>query len=504
MSQNNSQPLFYQCVVLDNQDPLMLGRVRARRLTDDYTAVVRSFNNPPFNEEKDKWTDKDPFIFNPLLPYFIYQVPEVGEMINILYYNADFEYRNQFYIQAMYSTPTISAFEYYIGTQKFTGEGVQYTDPLPIKNQDGTYQSNIPKGVFPEPGDNALLGRGNSDVIVKSDGVLIRSNKIKGNFIPNKPPVANNKGAFLQLEKFAVNKTKNKRENRTELLEDVQMCNYLIEYQIINPDNTQNSYSGYVYLYKLKRDKRVNTSEIKVNSEIEDLKSLIVVSNFVALTLEDTIKFINDFINEINSRDKYNGRRIFNSGFKFPIYYRPNPLFYKIISTKPQTPNTAYDTSNKVFSSVRLNSSAKVYGYGLIYTQGKVGKPFKLKKVEFDTFKYLNNPTTLGALAADKVLLLSQTSAIPGKGVINFDGTLYGITNEKYVEEFLPKTSSLVRGEELIELLNLIVRFLVTHTHAFPGLPPVPVGYDGVRIEQILAEIQNASNKILNENIRLN
>jgi hypothetical protein len=107
-------------------------------------------------------------------------------------------------------------------------------------------------------------------------------------------------------------------------------------------------------------------------------------------------------------------------------------------------------------------------------------------------------------LAADKVLLLSQTSAIPGKGVINFDGTLYGISNEKYVEEFLPKTSSLVRGEELVELLNLIVRFLVTHTHAFPGLPPVPVGYDGVRVEQILAEIQNASNKILNENIRLN
>jgi len=50
----------------------------------------------------------------------------------------------------------------------------------------------------------------------------------------------------------------------------------------------------------------------------------------------------------------------------------------------------------------------------------------------------------------------------------------------------------------------LIVRYLITHTHSYPGLPPISVGYDGVTSEQILTEIQNAANKILNENIRLN
>ena len=62
----------------------------------------------------------------------------------------------------------------------------------------------------------------------------------------------------------------------------------------------------------------------------------------------------------------------------------------------------------------------------------------------------------------------------------------------------------MVRGEELLELMNLIVRFLVSHTHAYPGLPPVSITQDGSNVSNILTEMQNAYTKILNENIRLN
>ena len=55
-----------------------------------------------------------------------------------------------------------------------------------------------------------------------------------------------------------------------------------------------------------------------------------------------------------------------------------------------------------------------------------------------------------------------------------------------------------------MELLNLIVRFLTTHTHAFPGLPPVPITQDGSNVPALLTEMQNAYTKILNEHIRLN
>ena len=68
----------------------------------------------------------------------------------------------------------------------------------------------------------------------------------------------------------------------------------------------------------------------------------------------------------------------------------------------------------------------------------------------------------------------------------------------------MPNTSSMVRGEELLELIDMIVRFLITHTHAFPGLPPVPVTQDGSSTSKMLTELNNAVEKILSSNIRLN
>jgi hypothetical protein len=84
------------------------------------------------------------------------------------------------------------------------------------------------------------------------------------------------------------------------------------------------------------------------------------------------------------------------------------------------------------------------------------------------------------------------------------NNTLYGISGSTFFEEIFPKTSSSVRGEELMELLNLIVRFLITHTHAYPGLPPVSITQDKTSVEQILTEIRSAYTKILNKYIRLN
>ena len=510
--ENNS--IFFQCKVLNTEDPMMLGRIRGVRLIDNYDDILKSISDPPWNEEKDIWTSRDPFVFNALLPYFVYSVPKVDELVQVIYVNKDFQYQNQYYVQNTFSTPTATFKEFYFGGNKFTGTGMQIKNPKPLKNQDGTFtDQSVHKGVFPQPGDNALLGRGSADVVVKQDEVLIRAGKFKGEQLqPNVIPVANQQRGFLQLSKFQSTLQNLEPKTYFELQEDVLLTKYLIEWTLVNPENAHDKFTGAVYLYQLKPDVTINSKNITVDSEIsENLKKLVATESFTMLSKTQTIEFINNFINTCNqSNVTKSGVKLFtdnNDSNKFPIFYRPNTIMYSKLS--PSTPlgstATPIEVSNisDIYKGVKLNSSLKG-GYGLIYTKGKVGNPRTPVKKVVKQQKYTNQESSYGALGSDVLFLVSHNSQIPGKGKINFDDTLYGITPEKFANEFLPKTSSMVRGEELLELINLIVKFLITHTHAYPGLPPIPVTQDGTNAQTILVELNNAVNKILSKNIRLN
>ena len=503
---NNS--IFFQCQVLDNQDPLMLGRVRARLLVDNYNDIINAITDPVWNEEKDKWTARDPFIFNPLLPYFIYQVPKVDEMIQVIYVNKDFKYQNQYYVQNTFSSPTATGFEYYVGANKFTGTGTQLTNPKPLKNQDGTYtDQEIHKGVFPQPGDNAILGRGSADLIVKQDEILLRAGKYKGlSLLSNVVPVGNQWRGFLQLSRFPGSKIKQPDKVVTQLNEVTLAVKYLIEWTITNPENTQDRFAGSIYLYQLKQDLSTNSKNLNVGSYVdENLKRLVASDSFTSLSKADTINFINNYIKTCNDSNITKlGIQLFSSDEKFPIFYRPNTLTYSVISSSSDLSNIDSKNIYDIFSQIKLNPSLLEGGFGLIYRKNTVGTPVDISQIKVPQVLNVNSPTTYGAIGSDKFFLLSYGAGIPGKGSINFNDTLYGISLDTFVEEVIPKTSSMVRGEELLELINLIVRFMVTHTHAYPGLPPVPITQDGTSVSQILTELQNAVNKILNENIRLN
>lgn len=508
METNNT--IFFQCKVLSIEDPLMLGRIRGVRLIDNYDDIIKSVTDPPWNEEKDIWTSRDPFVFNPLLPYFVYSTPKVDELVQVMYMNKDFVYQNQYYVQNTFSSPTATYREFYFGGNKFTGTGMQIKNPKPLKNQNGTFtDQEIHKGVFPQPSDNALLGRGSADLIVKQDEILLRSGKFKDEVLkPNVIPVANQQRAFLQLSRFGNTKEKIAPKTILELKETFVSVKYLIEWVISNPENTQDKFTGTVYLYQLKPDLSTSSKNLTVDSIVDDkLKVLVVSDEFSNLSKIQTIKFINDFIKDCNSKYQTNSGKVLfprnNSGERFPIFYRPNNLMYNKIISNQNSSGAEVKNLNEIYVGVKLNPALQG-GYGLIYAKNKVGSPTSVVQKVVPQSKYSNRQSTYAALGADRLFILSHNSQIPGKDKINFDDTLYGITPEQFTDEILPKTSSFVRGEELMELINLIVRFLITHTHAYPGLPPVPVTQDGTTTSQILSEIQNAANKILNGNIRLN
>jgi hypothetical protein len=81
--------------------------------------------------------------------------------------------------------------------------------------------------------------------------------------------------------------------------------------------------------------------------------------------------------------------------------------------------------------------------------------------------------------------------------------TLYGIPQPYFTENILQNTDPMVRGDELMKLLKLIVDFLGSHVHNI-NEAPIPIGVDGTKLEEIRKILQDADNSILNQNIRIN
>lgn len=510
MSKDNS--ILFQAKVLNSSDPLMLGRVRAARIIDNYADIIKGINDPPWNELTDPWTERDPFVFTPLLPYFVYQTPKTNEFITVLYVNKDYKFQNQYYVQSNFSSPTATFQEYFEGGNKLTGTATQYKNSNPLKNKNGSYvEGGIHYGVFPEPGDNALLGRGSADVIVKQDEVLIRAGKFKEKTLqPNVIPVANENRAFLQLSKLQDFKKPLPDKVIFKLKENITLVNYLIEWTLSNPENVKDNFIGTIYLFKLKPDTTTNSENLTVDSFVDENLKTIVYQTPISGNKSQIITQINDFIKICNDQNFYKGFKLFpdnQDDAKFPIFYRPNNFTYSFLNPSTTIGKSADKNAVKniteIYRQIKLNP-ALVGGSGLIYTKSKVGLPRDIVKQNIPQSQYVNQPQTYGILGAEKVFLLSQISAKPGNSPINFSNTLYGLSGDSIYNEVIPKTSSMVRGEELMDLINLIVRFLISHTHAYPGLPPVPITQEGTSTTKILEELQNSVNKILNSNIRLN
>jgi hypothetical protein len=155
-------------------------------------------------------------------------------------------------------------------------------------------------------------------------------------------------------------------------------------------------------------------------------------------------------------------------------------------------------------TNVKLLDSSTNGGYALVWNKDKIGPgiDFITEKVQNNTTN--NTPQSIATLGSQKIFLLSQDMVIKSKGKISFEENIYGITQNEYDTIIVNKTDPMVRGEQLMELINLIVKFLVSHVHGYHGLAPVQTGVDGTTVNDILQKLLDAPNNILNQNIRIN
>ena len=115
--------VLFQGYVKDNKDPKMLGRIRVVPIFERYSDGLPE----NWNEDRDKWTTKDPYICLPLLPYYINQVPKDQEYVNILYYDKRERLdTSKFYIQGPITKPQNNFFELYSNSQYTFSNGFCY------------------------------------------------------------------------------------------------------------------------------------------------------------------------------------------------------------------------------------------------------------------------------------------------------------------------------------------------------------------------------------------
>jgi hypothetical protein len=418
-----------------------------------------------------------------------------------------------------------SPFENYQGAKTFLSAGDRIKEGRSIKNLDGTYRQDDSKGVFPEPGDNSLLGRGSADVIVKENEVLIRAGKTK-KLSKDEFPIGNQFRSFLQLSNFTQTKVLGEPQTETKLQEIVKVVKKMVMWNIENLENTQNVFYGYVGLYNVLPTSTMITT---ANFNPKTITNLSVGTNYTGpleefrfdnVSFDDAVYLINKFVSglfegylDITGYTINNQQNFSNDSFPFIV--TPSKQTYEkgIKFSASTVSDDVVELANYVrfHSKIKLTTNNSKSGFFLV-SENKNGKPLigpqtKIIKETFTPAEITPSSITYGVLGAQRVYLLSQDSTGP-KGQISLRQTLYGIPQEKFIgdEKSLSNiTYPSVRGDELMILLRKIFSFVKGHVHQIATKPPVPVaagnGQTTTEIDQILAD---AENNILNQNIRIN
>lgn len=527
-----NKKFLFPAKVIDNNDPLMLNRVRVTYVTpvDDINntsmlnAVPNIIDGKKTKTEDNtdllpefKWSKDDPFCFLPLLPIFLKVTPKVDEYVNVLWPNPEFKFSEQFYVQGILSSALTMYKDDYAASRMFATKDRIIGPPLLKNAKDYKYFDDNTKGVFPEPDDVALMGRGTCDIIVKDKHVLLRAGKSTN--IPDnssKKIFVKQTRSFVQLSDFDTEITDLGTKNTNTLNLNVSYVKNLIEWHIINPENNASPepiFSLNIYLYRLPEKSGYTTETLKINSPVDNAdKSLVSYMNFNSITAGDVIQYINTFIRQVNDGEinipAYPNTNppnpITKINNQFPIVFRPSEKTYSWIKDNVSTGATEYKNISNIAEFVKFKKEGDK-GFGLIFFKNTTGKQYFFRSVKMKEYEYTSNPVTYNILGADKLLILSHKTRVPSKGKIVLENSTVGGINQDYIiKNVTPNTDPMVRGDELFKFLNLVVRFLVAHVHPFPGLPPVPVSTDGVQSSQILTELLNASDTILNQEIRIN
>lgn len=540
----DTSKIIFTGVVQDNEDTSLLGRIRVfPEKNEDIIQVLQGCgaklnDNGSDVADFEKFGVNDPFVFMPLFPYFISAVPKNQELVWVMYSDQkrNTGRKEQFYIPIIKSDVFHLSIESNEQTRTNTAQGFQITRPKYKSdtknttdnegNQRKGYLSDLNiSGIFAEPGDNAFYGQGSSDVILKKDGVLLRAGKI-ADVSTNKVQEPNEKRGFYQISYYGTGIKKDKPTTYITNNVDTSFLKYLIEYDIYNLDNSADSFRGVINLYKLPESVNDGFKNNEFTSQTEvplaDSNRALFIE-FGPLPMSGVTNLINKVVDGMNQCSDTNplvisGDNVSPTRFtlnpgksQFPFYYRPSQSIRNSIYNPG---NLNYNINQKKFknavtltSQVKFASAGDINGEGLLSRRNIFGISFVEATVQVDGKEtYFESKNSVSIAGSDKILLLSyNTSRPPGKqSILLQKDTIYGLEQDFVFNTIIPNTEPMVRGESLKRILNLMVKFMTTHSHPYHQLPPTPTSYSQVSIATLDAEFQKYDSDVLNQNIRIN
>jgi hypothetical protein len=106
----------------------------------------------------------------PMLPKFFHLLPQVGEMVRVFIEDIKFPERSRFWMGSVISQPHKIGFDTIYTALSTTNMGMTIPDPAPSSLPDAI-------GVYPFSTDVAIVGKCNTDVILRTNEVHIRAGK---------------------------------------------------------------------------------------------------------------------------------------------------------------------------------------------------------------------------------------------------------------------------------------------------------------------------------------
>jgi len=498
-------------ICIDNTDPKGLGRIRCVRYSDYVSSKERADNYEPFS-------DNDIFVANPFLPTNINFIPEVDQAVKIVNYNTDKENVNVEYIAGPFTT--IHNFN----DQSFSPQITNTTYGVSIKHKPdlfdnkGNYKKKSSKGSVVKNTDYGIYGKYGSDLVFTENGLQLRGGKLlsKERASPKDRqdiysyPIMSTKSSVLTLKKYPHKLEKKIIEIKSEKVE-VKDLNYLIEYDVVDNSGDTNLTTPYAvdfYVYKLKtpfgdltKTNRINENTI-IPSELLNLvnveKNTTSPTHRIVLPSSDDftslVSEIRDFLLTIHEDDLKKINPLYKKGDLHPFYFRPKQSLME---------NNDNDNFKKnIFSSITM------YGIGpkcgLIFSLGDVFPkvtPQKIKKEKF-VFDKKSGEQSFSSLKSDKIYFLSTDTNQTDKPVPFEKLDKYELTQNDYIERIEPNTYSVVRGENLILLLEKVIDVLFQHEHNVLG--PFVKNNQFKSYSELVKLIETMRNDLLNGSIRIN